>query len=154
MYDKSGLETEETVNSAHLVRVTLCEVVVYRNYVYTLSGERVKVCGEGSYESLTFTRSHLRDTSLVEKNTTHKLYAEGTLAEHSVVSLTHECECLGENIVECLSVCKVTLELVGVSTQLGIGHRREFICKRLDGVYHRHKTLYLLFTVCFENTHF
>ena len=148
--DKTCGKAKEAVYTAHLVRVTLCKVVVNRYDMHALAAECVKVCGQGSNECLTFTCLHLCDTTLVEKNTTDELYLEGTLAENSLVCLTYKGKCLGKNIVKCLAACKVTLKLICICLKLGIAHRLELGGESLDCLNHRHNSLYLFFAISFE----
>ena len=100
---------------------------------------------------LSLTGLHLRDTTLVQEDTSHQLYAEGTLPEHSVVSLAYQSESLGQNIVQRLAIGKVALQLVCIGAQLRVGHSLEDVGESLGSVHQRYYLLYLLFTVAFEN---
>ena len=135
VYYKAGGQTEEGIYATHFLTVSLCEIVVDGNDVYAVTGERVEVCGESFYESFTFTRLHLRNSSLVQEYTADELYSVGAFAKYSVVSLSYERECLGENIVKSLAVGKVRLQLVGVVAQFIVTHRAEGVCQRFYLIY-------------------
>ena len=74
--DETDAHLEELVDLAHPLGVTLCEVVVYRNYVNALTCKRIEVYGKSSNECLTFTCLHLGDTALMQDDTADQLYAE------------------------------------------------------------------------------
>ena len=115
MDNKTGRKTKEAVNSAHFLAVTLCEIVVYRNYVNALSCKRVKISGKGSNKSLTLTCLHLGNSSLMKQYTAEQLNAEGSLTENSVRRLSDESECLWQYIVKSFTVGKIGFKLVGIS---------------------------------------
>ena len=56
------------INRTHPVRVTPGKIVINRNQVAALSGKRVQVEGEGSYQGFTLTGFHFRNFALVKDN--------------------------------------------------------------------------------------
>ena len=84
-------------------------------HTFTLQG--IQVRGKSSYQSFTFTGSHLCNTTLVENNTTDKLYAEMLHAQNTLAGLTDNCECLRKKIIQCLSLFQTFLKLSGLSFQ-------------------------------------
>ena len=64
----------EFVHGPHPLRVAAGEVVVHRNDVYALAGQRVQKYRECSHERLTLARRHLGDTPLVKHDAAEKLH--------------------------------------------------------------------------------
>ena len=57
--------TQEVIHTAHKVRLVLCQVVVNRHDMHTLTGQRAQVRRHRSDQGLTFTGLHFRDLALV-----------------------------------------------------------------------------------------
>ena len=150
---KSRSKSEEAVNTAHFLTVTGSEVVVDRNYMNALFGKRVKICGQGCNEGFTFTRFHLRNSSLMKKNTAHKLNSVRTLAENSLIRLANEGERLGQNIVKSRAVAERCLEFIRISAHFLVAHLAEGIRECFYLINDRNYFLYLFFAVAFKKTH-
>ena len=129
--DHADLEAEEAVHPAHPLRVALGQVVVDRDDVHALAGERVEVGREHAGQGLALTGPHLRDVAQVQRRGAHQLDVEGPLAEGALGGLAHGGEGLGQEVVERFPVGVPLPELVGESAQLGVAHRDELV---LDGV--------------------
>ena len=74
LVDTVDREAVELVERTHPLGVTLGEVVVDGDHMYTIASQGVKEDGQGSDERLTFTRSHLGNLTLMEHGTTEELY--------------------------------------------------------------------------------
>ena len=120
------------VDTAHLLRLELGEVVVDRDDVDTLAGERVEVRREDADEGLALTGLHLRDVAPVERRATHDLYVEVALVQHARRRLTHRGERLRHQRVERLAVVEALPEVGGLAAQVLVGHRRVVA---LDGIH-------------------
>lgn len=79
----------ELVHRAHPLRVSLGQVVVHRDQVHALLGQRVEEYGERRYECLSFTRRHLGDLALVEHHAAEQLYVVMDHVPFQVVAARH-----------------------------------------------------------------
>src|SRR5690554_215168 len=86
-------QSQEFKKLAHPLSVTLCKVVIHRNYVYSKTCYCVKVCRQCSHKGLTFTCLHLCYTALVEYYSTVYLNGEVLHPKYSPGSLPHYCKC-------------------------------------------------------------
>ena len=87
----------------------------------------------------------------MKNDAAHKLNAERTFAEDTVVSLSYDGKSVGENVVCRLSVGKALFEHIGHGAQLLVGHSPVLVRKILDSVNRRDDLLYLPLAVCSEN---
>ena len=126
MQDKTYCKTQKSVYTTYHFTVTLSKVVVYRYNVYALAAECNQIRGECGNEGLTFTCSHLCNTSLEKNNTAEYLYRIGLYTENSPHSLTAYRKCIGENVIECFAVFKPFFECRSLCLKLTVGHRRIF----------------------------
>ena len=98
--DNSDCEAEESMNRTHPLSITLCKVIIYSNYMNTFSCKGIEVSRKCRNKCFTFTCSHFRDSSLMEKNTTHKLYPKVLHTEYTECSLSYSCKCFYKNIIK------------------------------------------------------
>ncbi len=129
--DHAHLEAEEAVHPAHPLRVALGQVVVDRDDVHAVAGQRVEVGREHAGQGLALTGLHLRDVAQVQRGGAHQLDVEGPLAEGALGRLAHGGEGLGKEIIERFPVGVPLPELPGEVAQVGVAHRDELF---LDGV--------------------
>ena len=132
--DDADREAEEAVDTAHGLGVALREVVVDRDDVDALAGERVEVGGQRADQRLALTGLHLGDVAEMKRGTAHELDAEVALAESAARRLANRRERLGQQVVERLAVLVALLELVGHRAQLGVGQRLEVRLDLVDRV--------------------
>ena len=100
--------------------------------MYTLARQSVEICGKRSHEGLTFTRTHLCDTSLMQSDTADKLNVEVAHTKHSFARFSHHCECVGENVVERFTAFDPLFEHVGLCGESVVVHSRIFRSESLD----------------------
>ena len=74
LVDAINRDSVEHVERAHPLRVALGEVVVHRDHMHAVSGERIEEHRERSHEGLTLTCSHLGNLAFVEHDTTYELH--------------------------------------------------------------------------------
>ncbi len=67
-------QSVELVHGTHPLRVASGQIVVHRNDVHTLAGQRVEEYGQGSHERLSLSRRHLGDLALVEHHAAEQLH--------------------------------------------------------------------------------
>ena len=125
------VQAQELVDPAHPLGVALGQVVVDRDQVDALAGQRVEVRGQGADQGLALTGLHLGDVAEVQGGAAHDLHVVVALAEHALGGLADRRERLGEQVVEGLAVGVALLVLVGERPQLGVGEVDEVL---FDGV--------------------
>ena len=133
MHDDADGQAEEAVDLAHPLGVAAGEVVVDRDDVDALAGERVEVDRQRRDERLAFAGPHLGDRALVQHHAADELDVEMALAEGALGRLAHRGEGRHEDVVEGLAGRELRLELVGAGAQLVVGERLELRLQRVDG---------------------
>ena len=119
------------MDAAHHLGVALGQIVVDRDQVDALAGQRVEIRGQRADEGLALTGLHLGDVAEVQRGAAHHLHVVVTLAEDALGGLADGRERLGEQVVEALAVGVALLVLVGERPQLGVGEVDEVL---FDGV--------------------
>src|SRR4051812_10720026 len=97
--DDTDAEPEETVDPAHVLGVALGQVVVDRDDVHALAGQRVEVGRERRDKGLALTGLHLGDVAEVQRGTAHELDVEVPLTQGPLRRLADGGEGLGQQIV-------------------------------------------------------
>src|SRR5450755_3967939 len=129
--DHAYFEAEELVHPAHPLGVALGQVVVDRDDVHAVAGQRVQVGRQHGGQGLALTGPHLGDVAQVHRGAAHELDVEVALAQRALGSLADGGERLRHQLVQRLAVGAALPELVGHAAQLGVAHRDEIV---LDGV--------------------
>ena len=132
--NQAYFQAQKAVYLAHPLAVTRGKVVVDRDNVHAVSGQRVEVRRERGDKRLSFTGFHLGDSPLMEHDTADKLYAVGTQADDAVGGLAYRGERFREDVVERLALGQTPLELVGLGLQLRVGHGLVLVRHGLDFV--------------------
>ena len=101
---KAYVHAKEMIEAAHLLAVALCQVVVYRNDVHAFSRNSVQVSCKCRDKGLTFTRFHLGNGPMMERNTTYNLHVKMTHAQNTPRRFAHSRKHLRQHIVETLAV--------------------------------------------------
>jgi hypothetical protein len=120
------------VDPAHPLGVALGQVVVDRDHVHAVAGERVQVGGQHRGQGLAFTGPHLGDVAEVHGRAAHQLHVEVPLAQGPARGLAHGRERLRQQVVQGLAVFVPALELVGHAPELVVAHREEVVLDRVD----------------------
>ena len=84
---------------SHPLGVTFCQIIIDRNDMYALSFQCIQIRRKSRYQRLTFTGTHLCDTSLVQYHTTDQLHAVMAHADCSLGRFTHYRISLWQNII-------------------------------------------------------
>lgn len=84
----------------HPLSVTLCQIIVDRYYMYAFSRQGIQISRKGGGQSLSFTGTHLGNTSLVQNDTADNLDAEMFHPQHTHGRLPHDSIRLGQNVVK------------------------------------------------------
>ena len=117
---------------AHPLAVALGKVVVDRDDVHAVSGERVEVSGECGDERFALAGLHLGDAPLMEHDAADELHAVGIKPEHAARGLAHGGEGFGQNVVERFAVGEPRLEFRRLGAQLLVRQSVVLVRHRLD----------------------
>jgi hypothetical protein len=99
-------QAEALVDRPHPVRVAAGQVVVDRDHVHALAGERVERDGERAGEGLALAGAHLGDLAVVEHHAADQLHVEVAHAHRAPADLPREREALGQEVVQRLAVTR------------------------------------------------
>ena len=132
--DHADGQAEELVHPAHPLGVVLREVVVDRDDVDALAGERVEVRRERGDQGLALTGLHLGDVAEVQRRAAHDLDVEVALAEHPLGRLADRRERLGHQRRRgSRPSARRSLNSSVMAAQLLVGHRDEVVLDGVDG---------------------
>ena len=110
------------------------EIVVDRDHVHALAGERVQVDRKRCHQGLAFAGLHLGDVTLVQHHAADQLDVEVPLAEGPLGRLADRGEGRDQEVVQGLALFKLLLELGGPGAQRIIGELHKLRFERIDGV--------------------
>src|SRR3954451_4421351 len=127
-------EAEGGVEPPHPLRVAAGEVVVDRDEVDALAGQRVERDRERGGERLALAGLHLGDRAGVEHHAADHLDVEVAHAEGAPRRLAHDREGLGEQAVEGLAVAGALAQAVGLLAQLRVVEQLELGLPGVDAV--------------------
>ena len=123
--DDADREAEQPVDRAHPLRVALREVLVDRDDVRALAGERVQVHGQRRDERLALARAHLGDLAVVQHHAADQLHVEGTQADGAARRFAGRRKGLGQDVVERLAGDEARAQAVGALAKAGVARRGE-----------------------------
>ena len=132
--DHADVQAQEAVHAAHPLAVAFGQVVVDRDDVHALAGQRVEVGGQHAGQGLALTGLHLGDVAEVQRRAAHDLDVERALAQHPPGRLAGHRERLGQQVVEVLAAGDALLELVGLGAQFGVGQLLDVVGQGVDVV--------------------
>ena len=154
----ADLQSQKLMYLTHPLRITLRQIVIDGNNMDTLAFQSIQISGKGRHQSLTFTGTHLCDTSLMQNDATDQLYSVVFHVQNTLCSLSHGCISLRKQIVQSLSLGQTLLVLFGLPPQLLIGKCLHCRAECLDLVHQRFNTLQFSGTVrakyLLNNAHF
>ena len=133
--DVAGRHAEGAVDAAHELGLVRREVVVDRDDVHALAGDRVEVRREGRGQRLALTGLHLGDVAEVQRGAAHDLHVVGALAERALGGLAHGGEGLGHELVERLAGLVAGAQLGGLAAELLVGELRVVLFEGVDGLH-------------------
>ena len=146
--DYAYSQSEEFVYLSHPLRITLRQIVVDRYDMNTLPFECIQICRKCRNQCLTFTGTHLRDTSLMKQDTSDQLHAVMLHVKHTVCCLTDNRKCLRKQIIERLSLLQAFLKFRCLRLQLFIAQRLHRLLECLDLINDRVYLLQLFIAMC------
>ena len=125
-------QTQEVVDLAHPLGVAPGEIVIHRDHVHTLAGQRIQVGRERRHQRLAFAGAHLGDLALMQHHATDELDIEVAHAERALRGLAHHGERLVQQAVERLAALEARAEFHGFGAQLLVGKRGDLGFERID----------------------
>jgi hypothetical protein len=131
--DSSHGESEERVQGAHPVGVAGGQVVVHRDDVHAVAGQRVEVDRQRRHQGLALAGLHLGDPPEVQGHAPHELDVVVTLAEDARRGLAYHGEGLEQHVVQVLTFGESGAELVGLGAKLGVREGRHLVGEFVDG---------------------
>ncbi len=123
---------QEAVQAAHPFGVAARQVVVHRDHVDALAGDRVQVDRQRSHEGLAFARAHFSDLAAVQGDTAQHLHVEVAHAEHPLAGFAHDGEGFGQQIVQGSALGVAGTEFLGFGRQLRVGERGDLGFEPID----------------------
>ena len=129
VYDQTDRQAEEAVDLAHPFRVAAGEVIVDRDDVHAVAGERVEVGGKRRDERFAFARLHLRDPALMQDDAALHLNGEVLHLEYAPRRLAAGRESLRQEVVERLAVREPLFELRRLRLELVVRKSRILLLK-------------------------
>ena len=114
-------DAERVVDRRHPLGVAAGEVVVDRDDVDALAGQRVEDDGERRGERLALAGLHLGDVAAVQDHPADELDVEVAHAHRAPAGLADDREGLGQQLVERLAVARALAQLVHARAQLLVG---------------------------------
>ncbi len=132
---------QQVIDRSHPAGVTPGEVVVDRDQVDALAGQRVQVQGQAGDQRLALTGLHLGDLALVEDEASDQLDVEVPEADRAPACLATQGERLDEELVRVLAVAGALAKLVRPSAQARVVQCLELGLQLVDGGRNRQVAL-------------
>ncbi len=120
-------KAQEGIELSHPLHIPAGQVVVDSNHVDSVSVQGIEVGGQGSYQGLSFTGLHFRDSSLMEDHTTDQLNPEVLHTQASDRSLPADGKGFRQKVVQGFSGGKPIFEFLGFSLEF-------FVAEDLHGL--------------------
>ena len=149
-------QAQEVVKASHLDAVTLGQIIINSNNVYTLASQGIQIGWQSSYQSFTLTSTHFCNLALVETNTTHHLHIKMSHAQNTAGSLSNNSKGLWQNIIQSLTLSQTVTEFVSTTCQRGIAEIFQAFLKAINLIYLGPQSLYFFIIIvaqkAFQNT--
>jgi hypothetical protein len=123
--DDTDREPQEFVDRAHPVGIALREILVHRDDVDALAGERVEIRGQRGHQRLALAGAHLGDAAVVECQAADELDVEVPHLERAAGRFTDDREGLGREVGGLGAVRDALAEFVRLGAQGIIAQRLE-----------------------------
>ena len=131
--DDAHFEPQETEHRRHPIRVALRQILVHRDHVHTVTGERVQIGGQRRHQRLAFARAHLGNLAGMQREAADQLYVEVTQSQLAARRFAHHGKRLGHQRVKGGAGRKASLQLPGFFRKLIIGQRTDTGLEAIDG---------------------
>ncbi len=128
-------QTEEVIDMPHPFGIALGEVIVDRDDVHALAGQRVQIRRQRRDQGLALAGAHLGDLVVVENHAADELHVVVAQPERAHRGLAHDGESLVENPVEGFAVAEPAPEFVGLGLEVGIAQRLHLRLELVDALH-------------------
>ena len=139
--DAADLEAEEAVDLPHPLAVALGKIVVHRDDMDALAGQRVEIDRKGRDQGLALAGLHLGDHAAVEDDAAHELDVEMALAERALGRLAHGGESGNQQIVDVFAVLVAFLQRFGAAAEIVVREGGQLGLELVDLVDQRAQAL-------------
>ena len=126
--DYADRETEELVYFAHPLGVALGQIIVHRDHMHSVSGERVEIAAEGRHQRFALTGFHLGDLALVQHHGADQLHVKVAHLHGTPAGLAHHRKCFRKQTFQRFLFGCFTCVLVRDSIELGCNSGPELNC--------------------------
>ncbi len=133
VHDDADGHTEELINLTHPLGVAAGKVVIHRDDVDALAGERIQINRGRGDQRLALASAHFGNRALVQHEPAHELDIEVALLERPLGGLAHGGESGRNEIVERLAGLEFSPQFFCLRAQLIVGQGLEFGLQRIDG---------------------
>ena len=130
MGDEADAQTEEPVELAHPLGVAPSQIVVDRDHMDAVAGQRVEVDRQRRDKGLALAGLHLGDLAAMEHDAADDLNREVTHPQHPVGGLAAGREGVGQDVVQRFAVGQPLFQCRGDRLQLCIRKRLVVILQR------------------------
>src|SRR5215831_13109256 len=134
VHDAADGEPQELVDAPHPLCVALGEVVVDRDDVDAVAGERIEIDRQCRYQRLALPGLHFRDLALVLNHAADQLNVEVPLAKRALGRFANGGESGHEQILQRGPVGQLLAKVLGAGPQLGVGQLLKLPLQRVDGL--------------------
>ena len=132
VHDHTDLEAEKLVEPPHPLRVAAGQVIVDRNHVNAVAGQRVQVARQGGDQRLAFTGFHFGDLALVEHHAANQLNVEMTHVQHAAAGLADHGEGRNQEVVKRRALSDLLFKFNGFRSQVDVGEFPQLGFQRAD----------------------
>ena len=139
--DDADLHAQEAIDPAHPFGVASGQIVVDRDDVHALAGERVQIHRRHGDQGLALTGAHLGDAAVVQDHAARQLDVVLALAQHPPGRLAGHGEGLVQDLVQRLTAREPVAEGVGHHPQLIVRQGGELAFQRVDLLNPAHEVL-------------
>ena len=135
---------------AHPLRITGSQIIVDGNDMNALAFQRIQVSRQRRSKGLTFTGTHLCDSSLMKDDASDDLYGEMFLPQHTPGSLAYDRESFRQKIVQRFPLSQTVLEFLSLAFELIVRQGRHSAVQCQHLVHQRFQAFYFFITCISE----
>ncbi len=132
---------------SHPFSITFCKIVIDSYNVHAFAFKCIKICRKCRYKSLSFTSTHLGNTSLVQYYTTNKLYPVMAHTKYTRSCLPDCCICFRQYVIQRFTISKPFLKSRRFCLKFFITKLLIFRSKSLYFINNWYNTFYLMLAV-------
>ena len=93
-------QSQEFMHLSHPLRITVRQIIVDCDHMDALALQCVQISRQRGYQRLSFTGTHLRNTSLMQNHAADQLHPVMLHPQHAPGGLPDRCKCLRKQIIQ------------------------------------------------------